>query len=121
MVEKVIVVGNKILDGTTLEHKEVYEYGSQAVAVGTTDTTILVIPNGKTFYARTLVVTNTATSAATIDIYDGAGGTHKAKLIVPATATFALSNIKGMTFNDTVVSVANIAGATMTITGELTE
>lgn len=121
MVEKVTVVGNKILDGATLEHKETFEYGSPAVDVGTTDTTILTVVPGRTFYARTLVVTNTAASAATIDIYDGAGGTHKAKLIVPATETFALSNIKGMTFNDAVVAVASIAGATMTITGELTE
>lgn len=120
-MDKVMIVGNKILDGTTFEHKEVYEYGSPATDVGTSDTTILSVPSGKTFYARTVVITNTAASAVTVDIYDGSGGTHKMKVTVPATTTWSLSNIKGLTFTSAVVAVADATGATMTVSGELTE
>lgn len=122
-MEKTMIIGEKILDSTTFEHKELYEYGSSATDVGTSDTTVLDVPSGKTFYARNIIVGNTNTGTVVVDIYDGdsSTGTHKAKIVAPAENTVSIENIKGMTFTDSVVAVANTTGATMTITGELTE
>ncbi len=97
---------------------------SNAVTVKDSDTTIYKVTSGRTFTAKSVILTNPLTSEARVMIYDGASsdGRKKLDVIVGAGETFALGReelYEGVEFKyGDVVGVGSVSGVVVTIIGE---
>jgi len=118
-MEKVFIVGEKRYDKASREFRVFYEDSSNAVTVGTTDTTVYSVPSGKTFYLRSLVVNNLAGTGITLVIKDGTVG--KLSIRVPADGSKEITNIVGISFINSVVASVSAGTAVVTVGGEVTE
>jgi len=71
---------------------------SKLVTVSTagSDTTLVTVPAYRTFKVKGFVITNRASSNATVEVYDGPSATGEKKLvvIVPAGETVEISAVK---------------------------
>lgn len=118
-MEKVFIVGEKRYDKASREFRVFYEDSSNAVTVGTTDTTVYSVPSGKTFYLRSLVVNNLAGTGITLVIKDGT--VEKLSIRVPADGSKEITNIVGISFINSVVASVSAGTAVVTVGGEVTE
>jgi len=82
-----------------------------SITVATSDTEIFTPSSGRSFDVRSMEITNTGSSDALVDIYDGttASSNLKAKYQVAATSTIALNSINGLRFYTSVRAVASAA------------
>jgi len=81
------------------------------ITVATSDTAIFTPSSGRSFDVRSLEITNTGSSDALIDLYDGttAAANLKAKYQVATKSTLALNTITGLRFYTSVRAVADAA------------
>ena len=96
---------------------------SDAVTVGTSDTTIYKVTSGRTFSLKSVILTNPTASDAEVSIYDGASadGRRKLDIMVSAGTTKVLDKnvVEGIEFKyGDVVGVSSVDGVVVTVTGE---
>jgi len=98
-------------------------YKSKTVQVGTSDTTVYEVTSGRKFYLEGLVLTETGSSAATVDIFDGPSANDVrpiAPVIVDATSTKTISEsvLKGaVPFENSVVMKSSSGTTWVTVIG----
>jgi len=105
----------KVWDPVTRELRDVTEIRSDLVDVGTSDTTILSVPSGHTFFLRTINAYNSSTSDITVTIVDGT--TDVMTIVVPAGSEKTITNIEGYYFSGNVVARASATGVKLSVGG----